>query len=92
MEIREPTRAVFYLSCACVGIISMKIGAGFKARLEFVLEQVAKNLSYGGDHKTRAFIAERLLNAAQSGIVKFDDLVRVAHDALLDAVRAADSA
>jgi hypothetical protein len=67
----------------------MKIDAGFKARLEFVLEQVAKDLSYGGDHKTRAFIAARLLSAAQSDVVK---LVRVARDALLDALRATDSA
>jgi len=70
----------------------MNIGAGFKARLEFVLEQVVKDLSYGGDHKTRAFMAARLLSAAQSGVVKFEDLVRVAQDALLDALRAADSA
>jgi hypothetical protein len=67
----------------------MKIDAGFKARLEFVLEQVAKDLSYGGDHKTRAFIAARFLSAAQSDVVK---LVRVARDALLDALRATDSA
>jgi hypothetical protein len=67
----------------------MKIDAGFKARFEFVLEQVAKDLSYGGDHKTRAFIAARLLSAAQSDVVK---LVRVARDALLDALRATDSA
>ena len=51
----------------------MNIGAGFKARLEFVLEQVVKDLSYGGDHKTRAFMAARLLSAAQSGVVKFED-------------------
>jgi hypothetical protein len=29
----------------------MKIGPGFKVRLEYVLEQVVKNLSDGGDHK-----------------------------------------
>jgi hypothetical protein len=67
----------------------MKIDAGFKARLEFVLEQVAKDLSYGGDHKTRAFIAARLLSAAQSDVIK---LVRVAQDTLLDPFRATDSA
>ncbi len=70
----------------------MKIGAGFKARLEFVLDHVVKNLANGGDHKTRAFIAVRLLSASQSGIVKLEDLVRVAQDALLDALRATDSA
>lgn len=70
----------------------MNIGAGFKARLEFVIEQVVKDLSHGGDHKTRALMAARLLSAAQSGIVKFDDLVRVAQDALHDALQAEDSA
>jgi hypothetical protein len=65
----------------------MNIGDGFKARLEFVLEQVFDSLSSGGDHATRAFVAQRLLRAAQSGIVKLDDLNRVAQNALLDALR-----
>jgi hypothetical protein len=66
----------------------MKIGDGFKARLEFVLEQVFENLSGGGDHETRAFVARRLLRAAQSGIVRLDDLKRIARDALLEAAHA----
>jgi hypothetical protein len=66
--------------------VSMKIGDGFKARLEFVLEQVFEKLSDGGDHETRAFVAKRLLRAAQAGIVKLDDLKRVAGDALRDAL------
>ena len=70
----------------------MNIGDGFKARLEFVLEQVLENLSHGGDHETRAFVANRLLKAAQAGIVKRDDLERVAADALLDALQTPKSA
>jgi hypothetical protein len=70
----------------------MNIGAGFKARLEFVPEQVVKDLSYDGDHKACAFMTARPLSAAQSGVVKFEDLARVAQDALLDALRAEDSA
>ncbi|MDE1934330.1 hypothetical protein [Bradyrhizobium sp.] len=70
----------------------MKIGDGFKARLEFVLEQVFANLSHGGDHETRAFVAQRLLKAAQAGIVRLDDLKRVAGEALLDALQAPKSA
>lgn len=72
--------------------VSMKIGDGFKARLEFVLEQVFANLSHGGDHETRAFVAQRLLKAAQAGIVRLDDLKRVAGEALLDALQAPKSA
>lgn len=70
----------------------MKIGDGFKARLEFVLEQVSENLSCGGDHATRAFVAKRLLKAARAGIVKFEDLKRVAQEALLDASQSSKSA
>jgi hypothetical protein len=70
----------------------MTIGDGFKARLEFVLEQVFENLSYGGDHPTRAFVAQRLLGAAQAGIVKLEDLKQVAQEALLDALQAPKSA
>ena len=64
----------------------MKIGDGFKARLEFVLEQVFENLSCGGDHEMRAFVARRLLKAAQAGTVKMDDLTRIAQAALHDAL------
>ncbi|MDE2064858.1 MAG: hypothetical protein KGJ00_20845, partial [Bradyrhizobium sp.] len=69
-----------------------KIGDGFKARLEFVLEQVFANLSHGGDHETRAFVGQRLLKAAQAGIVKSDDLERIAGEALLDALQTPKSA
>ena len=62
----------------------MKIGDGFKTRLEFVLEQVFESLECGGDHETRAFVANRLLEAAQSGILKLEDLRRVAEDALVE--------
>lgn len=65
----------------------MKIGNGFKTRLEFVLEQVFGGLSDGGDHETRAYVAARLLEAAQSGILKLEDLRRVAHDALVELLR-----
>jgi hypothetical protein len=62
----------------------MKIGDGFKTRLEFVLEEALESLSYGGDHVTRAFVASRPLKAAQSGILKLEDLMRIAHDALFE--------
>jgi hypothetical protein len=62
----------------------MNIGDGFKARLEFVLEQAFGNLSGGGDHETRAHVAQELLRAAQSGIVKLEDLKQIASSALRD--------
>lgn len=66
----------------------MRIGDGFKARLEFVLEQVFENQSCGGDHASRAFVAKRLLQAAQRGILSLEKLKTVAQDALLEALQA----
>jgi hypothetical protein len=62
----------------------MNIGDGFKTRLEFVLEQVFESHLCGGDHEERAFVATRLLKAAQSGILKLEDLMRIAQDALVE--------
>ena len=70
----------------------MKIGDGFKARLEFVLEQAFESASCGGDHESRALVATRLLRAAQSGTVKLDDLKRVAQEALLEVLQTPKSA
>jgi len=70
----------------------MKIGDGFKARLEFVLEQVVQSLSHGGDHDTRVLVARRLLDAAQAGVVKREDLNRIAQEALSDALKTPKSA
>jgi hypothetical protein len=70
----------------------MTISDGFKARLEYVLEQVFESLSFGGDHESRAFVAERLLTAAQSGVVKLEDLKCIAHDALMEVARTPKSA
>jgi hypothetical protein len=65
----------------------MTIGDGFKARLEFVLEETFHNSLHGGEHMSRAFVASRLLEAAQNGIVKLEDLRGVAEVALTEASR-----
>lgn len=70
----------------------MTIGDGFKARLEFVLEQVFENCSDGGDHESRAFVAKQLLKAAQRGILSLEKLKDVAQEALLEALQAPKSA
>lgn len=69
----------------------MTIGDGFKARLEFVLEQVFQDHSDGGDHERRAFVAIRLLQAAQRGVLSLEKLKAVAQEALLDALPAVKS-
>ena len=70
----------------------MTIGDGFKARLEYVLEQVFENHSCGGDHQRRAFVAHRLLNAAQRGVLSLEKLKSVAQDALLESPQTSKSA
>ena len=69
----------------------MTIGDGFKARLEFVLEQVFQDQSGGGDHACRAFVASRLLQAAQRGVLSLEKLRVVAQEALLEALPAPKS-
>ena len=70
----------------------MTIGDGFKVRLEFVLEQIFKDYSDGGDHERRAFVAKRLLQAAQRGVLSLEKLKSVARDALLEALQSSKSA
>ena len=72
--------------------MSVTIGDGFKARLEFVLEQVFQDHSDGGDHERRAFVAGRLLQAAQRGVLSLEKLKGVAREALLEAVSVQKSA
>jgi len=62
----------------------MRIGDGFKTWLEFVLQETLQECPHGGDHTGRAFVANRLLNPAQTGIVKLDDLKSIAKAALLE--------
>ena len=57
---------------------------GYKARLEFLLDQVCAELPAGGDHASRAFIAERLILAAGRGARSLEDLTGVAHGALAE--------
>lgn len=64
----------------------MVISDGFKVRLEFVLQQVFECDKNGGDHQKRAFVAARLLIAAQRGVVDLTDLKTLAEEAKLEAV------
>ena len=38
-----------------------------KANMDVVLEETCRQLPHGGDHDSRRFIAERLIEAARSG-------------------------
>lgn len=55
-----------------------------QANLDTVLEETCRELPHhGGDHETRKYIAEELIDAARSGKTTLAELRAVARDALL---------
>jgi hypothetical protein len=44
-----------------------EVSTGFKARLEYVLDQICVETEHGGSHEMRSFIAEQLMATAQAG-------------------------
>ena len=59
-----------------------EITEGFKARLEYVLDQVCADLPAGGNHEARQTIAAHLLKAAQNGVTNIDDLTQAGRQVL----------
>jgi hypothetical protein len=59
-----------------------KVSAGFKMRLEHVLDQICAEARHGGSHEMRRFIAEQLMITAQAGERSVDRLTEVARHAL----------
>jgi hypothetical protein len=59
-----------------------EVSTGFKARLEYVLDQICAETTHGGSHEMRSYIAERLIAAAQAGERSLDRLTEVARQAL----------
>jgi len=55
-----------------------------KANMDVVLEETCRQLPYGGDHDSRRFIAERLIDAAKAGHSTLGELGIVARHALAD--------
>ncbi|WP_245330329.1 hypothetical protein [Bradyrhizobium sp. AS23.2] len=55
-----------------------------KANMDVVLEETCRQLPHGGDHDSRRFIAERLIEAAQSGHSTLGELGIVARRALAE--------
>jgi hypothetical protein len=55
-----------------------------KANMDVVLEETCRQLPHGGDHDSRRFIAERLIEAAQSGHATLGELGIVARRALAE--------
>jgi hypothetical protein len=59
-----------------------EVSAGFKARLEYVLDQACADVPGGGSHEMRRLAAEKLVTAAQDGERSLEGLLAVARQAL----------
>ena len=60
----------------------IEISAGFKTRLEYVLDEVCVETRHGGSHEMRRFVAKQLMAAAEAGNYSLQRLTDVAQEAL----------
>ncbi|MBU6461920.1 MAG: hypothetical protein KGK01_02150 [Bradyrhizobium sp.] len=54
-----------------------------KANMDVVLDAICAELPHGGDHESRKFIAEQLMQAARSGKTTLGELTYVSRRALI---------
>jgi hypothetical protein len=57
-----------------------------RANMDVVLEEICREMAHGGDHESRRFIAERLIESARDGRTSLSELNSVARRALLELV------
>jgi hypothetical protein len=55
-----------------------------RANMDMVLEQICQEMQHGGDHESRRFIAERLIECAREGRTSLTEFNSVARRALLE--------
>jgi hypothetical protein len=60
-----------------------ELSSRVQADMDLVLEEVCAELPHGGDHESRKFIAEKLLEAAEAGLTTLSKLRAVARRALV---------
>lgn len=53
-------------------------------RMDIALEEICRGLKHGGDHESRKFVANRLMECARDGHVTADELHAAASEALLE--------
>jgi dihydroxyacetone kinase len=61
-----------------------EISAGFKTRLEYILDQICVETRNGGSHEMRRLVAEKLMAAAGAGERSIDSLTEVARQAMTE--------
>lgn len=69
-----------------------EISSRVQANMDVVLEQVCAELPHGGDHESRKYIAEQLIEAVEAGHHTLGDLTAVARRALLQINNRSNSA
>ena len=69
-----------------------EISSRVQANMDVVLEQVCAELPHGGDHESRKYIAEQLIEAAEAGHGTLGELTTVARRALLQINNRSNSA
>jgi hypothetical protein len=57
-----------------------------RTNMDVALEEVCQEMTHGGDHASRRFIAERLIECAREGRSSLTELNSVARRALLELV------
>ena len=57
-----------------------------RANMDVVLEEICREMPHGGDHESRKFIAERLMECVREGRSSLAELNGVARRALLELV------
>jgi len=69
-----------------------EFGDRIQANMDIVLDQVGAELPNGGDHASRRYIAEQLIEAARAGKSNVSDLTSVGRRALVYLKNASKSA
>jgi hypothetical protein len=54
-----------------------------RANLDVVLDEICSELPHGGDHESRKFVLEHLMQAARDGKTKLSELTYVGRRALV---------
>lgn len=63
--------------------IVMEFDERLQANIEVVLDEICSELPHGGDHESRKFIAEQLMQAARSGKTSLSELTYTGRRALV---------
>jgi hypothetical protein len=61
-----------------LGVKMTKIEERTTANMDVVLEEICRSLPDGGDHKSRKYVAKKLMQSVKKGNVTLEELRRVA--------------